>query len=91
MPLPVNLSACGRRATIGSAGVINLPGSAVAANHAEFFSSWKNGQPSLHLRKLEGEISVSGTSLGAGHKILDEIELKRGNIIEIGGYKIQWV
>lgn len=91
LPLPVDLSTFGRGATIGSAGVIYLAGSAVMANHAEFFARWKSGQVVLYLRKLEGEISVASTAYGAGYKVLDEIELKRGNIIEIGEYKMQWV
>ena len=91
LPMPVDLSTFGRRAIIGSVGAINLTGSEVASEHAELFARWKGGQPTLYLRKLEGEISVASTSLRGGHKILDEIELKRGNIIEIGGYKMQWV
>jgi len=91
LPLPVDLAALGRRAVIGSAGAIKLTGDEIAAEHAELFARWKGGQPTLYLRKLEGEVSVGSTTLGGGHKILDEIELKRGNIIEIGDYKMEWV
>lgn len=91
LPPPVSLSQYGKRAVIGSSGNIGLSGGSVVDRHAEIFTRWEKSKPAVFIRKLDGEVRIAASSRGAGHLIFDEAELKRGNIIELGGYKIQWI
>lgn len=91
LPPSATLSGLGKHAIIGSAGTIALTGGLVADRHAELFTGWVKGKPAIYIRKLEGEVRVAASSREAGQIIFDEFELKRGNIIELGGYKFQWL
>lgn len=91
LPGPVSLSSFGKKAVIGSSGEILLPDEGVSGRHAELFSGWVAGRPAVFIRRLDGDVTVSTSALEPKRTVIDGIELKPGSVIEIGGYRIQWL
>jgi len=91
LPGPITLSSLGKRAVIGKVGDITLKGEGVENHHAELFSRWEDGRPGVSIRRIDGEVRVSKNPMDMGKMVIEETELRQGDIIDIAGYKIQWL
>jgi len=91
LPGPISLSSFGKSAVIGKTGDINIKGEGIENRHAEFFSKWVDGKPVVAIRRIDGSVRVSKNTIDVGKAVIDEIELQQGDIVDIAGYKIQWL
>ena len=91
LPGPVTLSSFGKSAVIGKSGDIALEGEGIEDRHAELLSRWINGRPGVVIRRIDGEVRVSKGSIEVSKSVHDEMELRQGDMIDIAGYKIQWL
>lgn len=91
LPKPINLHGRGRRAVIGSAGDIRLPGPEIRERHAEVFTRWSAGERRVMVRGVDGGVRVAGSPRSTPRVIGKEVELAPGSVVEIGDYKMQWL
>lgn len=89
-PSPVCLSGKGSKVSLGTGAQVILPTLAGRVG-AELYTKWDGNKQGLVLRRLSGSIRVRQARYQAPMQVLGEFDLKKGSIIELGGYKIQWL
>lgn len=89
-PSPVSLAGKGHKVSLGGGGQVALPALGGRAG-AELYTKWEGRKEALVLRRLSGSVRVRQARYYPPMQVLGEFDLKKGSIIELGGYKIQWL